>query len=73
MLSILSILSVFIGSLLSIAYAFPIHITLASEEKKSNVLNSITLYFFLIVMSVLILMCCLSIVVLIFTKFMKNK
>ena len=69
----LSILSVFIGSLLSIAYAFPIHITLASEEKQNNIFNSITLYFISIIISVLILMCCLSSLVFVSTKFMKNK
>jgi hypothetical protein len=68
MLSILSIL----GSLLSIAHALPVHITLASEENK-NMLNSLTLYFLSIVISLLILMCCLSSLVVISTKFMKNK
>ena len=60
-------------SILSIVSSLPIHITLASENKEINVLNSITLYFISIVISVLILMCCLLSLIFLSTKFMKNK
>ena len=69
----LTILSIIFASLLSIALALPIHITLANEDKENNILSSITLYLISIIISVLFLMCCLSSLILISTKFMKNK
>lgn len=69
----LSILSIIVVSLLSTAFALPIHIALAFEDKQNNIFNSIALYLISIIMVVLILMCCLSSLVFVSNKFMKNK
>lgn len=56
----------------SLAYAIPIHIAIADEDKQNNILNSMLIYLLSFIISILIFISCIFILVFFSTKFIKK-
>ncbi len=56
----------------TIAYAIPIHIAIADEEKEPTLLISLFIYFISLIISLLILICCILLLIFVSTKIIKK-